>query len=100
MTAMVKRRGRTSLQKVLKGCALTESWKDTGGSEGLGVVYYSYFDNQWRKLYISDSANVRGGIRDRVLVAELPGGAVRFQGVVAGPAGQARIMTRTTLTPL
>jgi hypothetical protein len=91
--------GRDVVSSILNGCAITESWTDADGSHGLGVLHYDVFANEWRKLYLTDQAAQRGGIRERVLVADAPGGGVRFQGLITRSAGTP-VLNRVTITPL
>jgi hypothetical protein len=92
--------GSDVVSSILAGCAIEESWSDADGSRGLGIIYYNNVTNQWTKLYLTEQANLRGGTTQRVLVAEFPDGGVRFEGVVPGPAGESRVIDRTTIRPL
>ncbi|HTA39241.1 MAG TPA: hypothetical protein VK760_09205 [Candidatus Acidoferrales bacterium] len=92
--------GSDVVSSILANCAIQESWSDADGSHGLGIIYYSNFTNQWTKLYLSERANLRGGMTQRTLVAEFPDGGVRFEGVVPGAPGESRVIDRTTIRPL
>ena len=92
--------GSDVVSSILAGCAVQEYWTDADGSHGLGIIYYNNFTNQWSKLYLSERSNLRGGMTQRVLVAEFPDVGVRFEGVVPGPVGESRVVDRTTIRPL
>jgi hypothetical protein len=91
--------GHDVVRSILRGCAITETWTDADGSHGFGVLHYDAFANEWRKLYLSDRATRRGGVRERVLVAAAPGGGVRFQGLIDRATGPP-LLNRVTITPL
>jgi hypothetical protein len=48
---------------------------------------------------VTDAARRVGGLKEKHLIASLPGGGVRFQGELRHPDGRI-VLDRTTLTPL
>lgn len=90
--------GTNRVAKILRGCAVTEEWRDARGNEGRSVFYVSPDSGLWRQVWVTDTALAPGGVKEKRLIARLPGGAVRFQGEIS--TGDALVLDRTTLTPL
>ena len=91
--------GRNRIEKILGGCAVTETWTGAGGGEGRSLFYYLPRSGEWKQVWVTDTATRVGGVKEKSLVDVLEGGALRFQGRVADAAGQLWY-DRTTLTPL
>jgi hypothetical protein len=91
--------GTNRISKILKGCAVTEEWQDTQGSRGQSLFYVEPTLHQWKQVWVTEAANRLNGIKEKHLIARLPGGGVRFQGEQRTPGGHT-ILDRTTLTPL
>jgi len=88
--------GTNRIDRVLRGCALIENWSEAdGSSEGKSLFYFNPATGTWRQVWVTSA----GTSKEKQLVAELPGGAVRFQGEVPTRAG-GTVLDRTTLTPL
>ena len=92
------RAGRDRISKVLGGCAVTEEWTASDGSQGSSLFYYSASDKIWKQVWVTDRALLPGGLKEKRLVARFADGGVRFQGEIALPDGR-RILDRTTLRP-
>jgi hypothetical protein len=90
--------GHDRVSRILGGCALTEEWTDTGGGKGLSLFYLEPASGRWHQVWVTDRANLAGGLKEKILVEQLPGGGVRFQGTITGPRGRS-YLDRTTLTP-
>lgn len=97
--AQGERVGRDRVSKVLGGCAITEEWTASDGSQGSSLFYYAASDKVWRQVWVTDRALVPGGLKEKRLVARFADGGVRFQGEIALPDGR-RILDRTTLRPI
>jgi len=91
--------GSDDVRSVQGGCAVTEDWTDADGSHGQSLFYYNYFADTWRQVWVTDRATIRGGIKEKQLVARYPDGGVRFQGLLLGAPGSRLVLDRTTLTP-
>ena len=89
--------GTNHIEKILRGCAVLENWTEADGSgEGKSLFYYNPATGAWKQVWVTDA----GFAKEKQLVpADLPAGAVRFQGEVALP-GSGTVLDRTTLTPL
>lgn len=91
--------GRDDVQKILNGCAITESWTPARGQSGFRLFYLRADTPRWRQVWVTGSALARGGVKEKELVTRFPDGGVRFQGTIH-PASGAAYLDRTTLTPL
>jgi hypothetical protein len=91
--------GTNHIEKVLAGCAITESWRDANGGEGRSLFYYVPATKKWKQVWVTDRAMTPGGVKEKELIETLPDGGLRFQGSIALPDGTS-YFDRTTLTPL
>lgn len=91
--------GRDDVEKVLDGCAVTESWTSATGQRGFSLFYFRPDQGAWRQVWVTENALGRGGLKEKEQVMRLPDGGVRFQGEVRLATGGA-YLDRTTLTPL
>jgi hypothetical protein len=91
--------GTNRITKILKGCAVTEEWQDAEGSKGQSLFYVEPTHHQWKQVWVTEVATRIGGLKEKHLIARLPGGAVRFQGEQPLPDGRT-LLDRTTLSPL
>ena len=89
--------GHNRIEKVLHGCAITENWSSANGDEGKSLFFVDY-DGHWAQIWVTDTAMLPGGVKEKVMVDDPPAGAVRFQGVVRHPQAGTWV-DRTTLTP-
>jgi len=89
--------GKNRIEKILDGCAITETWHEPE-SEGRSLFYYVPAQRAWKQVWVTPSALVAGGMKEKHLIASGPGRA-RFQGELFGPAGLL-ILDRTTLTAI
>lgn len=48
--------GRSSIQRVLDGCAVEEHWQGADGSEGKSLSFFDPAANHWHQTYIDNSA--------------------------------------------
>ncbi len=87
--------GTNRIERVLGGCAVTEDWSGSRGGHGRSLFYVDAASGTWKQVWVTD----RGAMKEKRLVEERPGGALRFQGEVAA-AGGGTVLDRTTLTPL
>jgi hypothetical protein len=90
--------GTNQISKVLRGCAVVEAWRDTGGGEGRSLFYVDPSLHQWKQVWVTDAAAHLGGTKEKHLVSRADGGGVRFQGELRRADGRV-ILDRTTLTP-
>lgn len=91
--------GTDVVTKILRGCAVTEDWRDAGGGRGKSLFYYDSFEKTWTQVWVTDQATERGGLKVKHLIARYPNGGTRFQGELPGPPGSRTVLDRTTLTP-
>lgn len=94
-----RRAGTNRIVRVLGGCAIMEHWTDTAGGEGKSLFYYQPITAEWKQVWVTERAGSVGGLKEKVLVERLEGGALRFQGEIPLPSGGS-YLDRTTLTPL
>lgn len=94
-----RRAGTNRIERILGGCALLEHWTDASGREGKSLFYYAPVTAEWKQVWVTEQAGAPGGLKEKMLVERLPGGALRFQGEIAVRAGGS-YLDRTTLTPL
>jgi len=91
--------GTNRISKVLQGCALVEEWRDARGARGQSLFYVDPALRQWKQVWVTETAYRVGGVKEKHLIARLPGGSVRFQGELRQPDGRV-VLDRTTLSPL
>jgi len=91
--------GANRISKVLQGCALVEEWQDARGASGQSLFYVEPALRQWKQVWVTETAHRVGGVKEKHLIARLPGGSVRFQGELRQPDGRV-VLDRTTLSPL
>jgi hypothetical protein len=89
--------GTNRIEKIVDGCAITETWRDRDG-EGRSLFYYVPAQRMWKQVWVTPSAMSAGGVKEKHLVGASPGRA-RFQREYFGPAG-VLILDRTTLTTI
>lgn len=94
-----ERAGTDRIEKILGGCAISESWRSAAGGEGRSLFYYVPAAREWRQVWVTADPERPGGVKEKRLVERLAGGAVRFQGEIS-LAGGGTYLDRTTLTPL
>lgn len=92
-----KQLGTNRIERVLGGCAITESWKEDD-SEGRSLFYYVPSERMWKQVWVTPQALSLGGVKEKHLVAQSTG-TVRFQGELIGPRGLV-LLDRTTLSRL
>ncbi len=86
--------GLNSIVRILGGCAVIENWV-SGGFEGKSLFYYHDGEKIWKQVWVTNAQS----LKEKRLIAELEGGALRFQGELPQADGN-RVLDRTTLTPL
>jgi hypothetical protein len=87
--------GTDVVEKIVGGCAVVENWRGADGSgEGKSLFYYQQAKKQWKQVWVTDA----GPIKEKLLVAELKDGGMRFQGEIPHLDGSFHL-DRTTLTP-
>lgn len=91
--------GTNRIAKILTGCAVEERWVDMAGNQGRSLFYYNPIADTWKQVWVTARATATGGLKEKTLIAELDGGALRFQGEIPLPDGRS-YLDRTTLTPL
>src|SRR3954454_5565173 len=90
--------GRDTVERVLRGCAVTERWLDSDGSEGTSLFAYDARKDLWTQTWVTDDSWAPGGIKVKILRAHGPG-MTTFQGEIEGKSG-AVYYDRTILTAL
>jgi len=90
--------GTDHVEKVLDGCAITESWTAANGGTGHSLFYVHPADRRWRQVWVTARALAPGGVKEKTQLDPLPGGAIRFQGEIRDTTGRAWL-DRTTLMP-
>jgi hypothetical protein len=90
--------GTNRISKVLQGCAVVEEWQDARGTRGQSLFYVEPTLRQWKQVWVTEAAQWVGGVKEKHLIAFLPGGGVRFQGELRQPDGRL-VLDRTTLIP-
>ncbi len=88
--------GDNRVAKALQGCAITESWSAADGDAGQSLYYVEPAEMRWKQVWVTGRALAPGGLKEKRLVETLPGGGLRFQGIVRDAAGRSWL-DRTTL---
>src|SRR5262252_535546 len=89
--------GTNHVEKILNGCAVQENWIGPSGEEGKSLFYYSPSEHRWKQVWITDTATVLGGVKEKSALPVV-GGGIRFQGELIDR--DRVILDRTTLTPV
>lgn len=87
--------GRNTIASILNGCAIIENWTDASGNEGKSLFYFHDTTATWKQFWVTDT----GQIKEKHMIAQLAGGAVRFQGELRQRDGRI-VLDRTTLVPV
>ena len=82
--------GTNRIEKVLDGCAIVERWSGEGGGRGMSLFYFNALNRTWKQVWVTSRATVAGALKEKQLIEELPGGGVRFQGVIVLADGRVR----------
>jgi hypothetical protein len=90
--------GTDRVTKVLQGCAVVEEWRDARGMRGQSLFYVEPTLRQWKQVWVTEAAQLPGGVKEKHLIASLRDGGVRFQGELRQADGRL-VLDRTTLTP-
>ena len=85
--------GANRIDRILKGCALQESWSEPTG-EGRSLFYYQPDTKRWHQVWVTDTATALGGVKEKHSIAVEASG-IRFQGELL--AGGRILLDRTTL---
>ena len=88
--------GINTIEPVVSGCAVLESWVERDGHVGSSWFYFDPILALWKQVWITDQAWRLGGTKEKT---EAPGtreGHIRFQGVLVDAQGK-RTLDRTTL---
>lgn len=91
--------GTNRIVAVLGGCAIEEHWTASDGGEGQSLFYYFSVLDEWRQVWVTESATRPGGVKEKREVERFPDGGLRFQGEIPLSGGRS-YLDRTTLTPL
>ena len=65
--------GHNVIEPTLHGCALTEHWTGTSGSEGRSINFYDRHEQRWHQVWIDAQGEVlrlAGGISDGSMLLE------------------------------
>ena len=88
--------GTNRIEKILKGCALIENWKEAASEgEGKSLFYYQPAKAEWRQVWVTDS----GPMKEKAAQSAYPGPGIRFQGTIPHRDGTSHL-DRTTLLPV
>jgi|GEM_PF-1495809 quercetin dioxygenase-like cupin family protein len=89
--------GTNRIERILGGCAITETWRDASGGEGRSLFYYLPVEGAWHQVWVTPNALRPGGVKEKRMTERI-GDGLRFQGTIALPGGGS-YLDRTTLTP-
>lgn len=84
--------GENRIEKVLRGCAVAESWTDASGTHGRSMNYFDPTAGKWRQNWVDEGGVIvwyEGEVKD---------GAMHFSGENKTPTGTVT-QSRVTLTP-
>jgi hypothetical protein len=90
--------GRDRVERLVRGCAVSERWRDAQGGEGVSLFAYDARKDLWTQTWVTDDSSAPGGIKFKLLLAHAPG-RTTFQGEIEGKSG-AVYFDRTILTAL
>jgi hypothetical protein len=90
--------GTNRVERILRGCAVVETWHDIDGTEGRSLFTFDPSAKRWKQVWVTDDAGAPGGLKEKRLVARYGDGSTRFQGEIVLPGGDV-LLDRTTLTP-
>ncbi len=83
--------GENTIEKILNGCSLKESWQSTTGYRGYSFNIYDQTSRQWHQTWVDIGGNLLqldGGLKDNAMV---------MTGVTQRQNGE--VMNRITWTP-
>ncbi len=91
--------GSNHIEKILEGCAVTEDWTSARGSHGQSLFYYLPATRTWKQVWVTESALLPGGVKEKQLVERQADGGLRFQGEISR-SDTTSYLDRTTLSPI
>jgi hypothetical protein len=87
--------GESSIQRILKGCAIEVNRVGAEGEKVKELFYYNKPEHEWIQVWVGDG----GATKQRQLLERSESAAVRFQGKVVHMDGRSHL-DRSTVTPL
>jgi hypothetical protein len=66
--------GTNRISKVLQGCARVEEWQDARGARGLSLFYVEPALRPWKQVWVTETAQRAGGVKEKHLIARLQRG--------------------------
>jgi hypothetical protein len=90
--------GSSVIEKILRGCAILENWRDMEGREGKSLFYYDRPGDAWKQVWVTDDGHFKEKSSGAAEQKGVPEGSVRFQGRLPTRDGSV-VLDRTTLTP-
>jgi hypothetical protein len=83
--------GHSSIQRILDGCVILESWTGTLGGSGKSFNFWDAANGRWQQTWVDD----RGGVQQ--YFGSWKGGALRYDGTLKPGGGPPN---RLSFTPL
>lgn len=64
--------GHNKIESVENGCAVMESWTNSGGGTGRSMNFYNANTGKWRQLWVANgySIDIEGGLKDGSMALE------------------------------
>lgn len=89
--------GDNRIEKILGGYAVMERWTAEEGGQSKSLFFVDT-DGNWKQVWVTEMASKPGGVKEKMHVPGMPGGAVRFRGEITHP-DYGKYFDRTTLMP-
>lgn len=91
--------GESYIRKLVNGCAMQESFAQLDGFLGENFFYYNNITGEWKMVWVTGTAVLLGGVKERVLTSRDDSGALHFIGELPGNIPGQVILDRTTVIP-
>ncbi len=90
-----KKVGQNRISKALGGCAVREQWT-SGPYLGESLFFYQPLKKQWKQIWLTNTPDSPGGIKEKYLQKAEPGRMTHFEGEWSLADGT-RVLDRTFL---
>jgi len=93
VTSQGEKVGESSVQPVVRSCAIVESWTSVKGALGKSLNYFDPSTRKWHQNWVNDTGQISQ------FTGEFREGAMRLEGTSTLPDGR-KVMRRMVLMPL
>lgn len=71
--------GLNTIEKILNGCSVSESWTSIQGNKGKSLFYMDNNTNNWKQVWVTEMATHPGGQKEKMLLLARQDSMLLFQ---------------------